>query len=140
MARRTPRPDLTVDRILGWADAHHARTGRWPVDTDGPVADAPGETWHAIGSAARLGRRGGAGGGGAGGDVACHRLGAAPGLAGAAGGSLAGTAAGPGARGAQPPGPARPDGKPDPGLGPRPPPAHGCVAGLAQRPHPGDPG
>src|SRR5205823_3864337 len=25
------RPDLTIEQILAWADAHHQRTGRWPT-------------------------------------------------------------------------------------------------------------
>jgi hypothetical protein len=34
-----------VTRILAWADAHHARTGRWPSCTAGRVRGAPGEKW-----------------------------------------------------------------------------------------------
>src|SRR5262249_31947793 len=36
---------LTEAQILAWADAHYQRTGRWPRRTDGPIPDAPGETW-----------------------------------------------------------------------------------------------
>lgn len=49
---------LTPELILGWADAHHARTGEWPHRGSGAVADAPGETWQAIVSALHNGRRG----------------------------------------------------------------------------------
>jgi hypothetical protein len=49
---------LTEDLILAWADAHHARTGRWPHDKSGPIAEAPDETWHAVNSALRKGSRG----------------------------------------------------------------------------------
>jgi hypothetical protein len=48
---------LTVERILAWADAHHARTGRWPTDTSGPIPEAPGETWRAINAALTRGHR-----------------------------------------------------------------------------------
>lgn len=51
-------PDLTVPQILGWADAHHARSGRWPTRTSGPIRDAPGETWMAVQMALANGRRG----------------------------------------------------------------------------------
>jgi hypothetical protein len=51
-------PDLTEGQILAWADAHHARTGRWPRGGGGPVADAPGEWWRTIGACLREGRRG----------------------------------------------------------------------------------
>jgi hypothetical protein len=49
---------MTEGQILGWADAHHARTGSWPTAGSGPVADAPGETWRAVDMALRHGRRG----------------------------------------------------------------------------------
>ncbi|MEW6253456.1 MAG: hypothetical protein AB1716_22665, partial [Planctomycetota bacterium] len=52
-------PRLTIKQILAWADAHHARTGRWPVQWNcDPVVDAPGETWSAINGALNLGNRG----------------------------------------------------------------------------------
>jgi hypothetical protein len=38
----------TVERILGWADVHHARTGKWPTKKSGPIGGAPGETWAAV--------------------------------------------------------------------------------------------
>ena len=53
-----PRPPLTVEQILRWADAHHARTGRWPAVASGPVAGAPGETWQAVNRALMRGSRG----------------------------------------------------------------------------------
>src|SRR5581483_11221140 len=34
-------PPFTEELILAWADAHHRRTGRWPVAESGPVTDAP---------------------------------------------------------------------------------------------------
>jgi hypothetical protein len=55
-------PSLTVEQILAWAEAHHARTGHWPNRNSGPVADAPGETWHALASALVKGLRQLAGG------------------------------------------------------------------------------
>jgi hypothetical protein len=47
-----------VKQILEWADAHFARTGKWPTAASGPVAGAPGETWKAIDAALRRGFRG----------------------------------------------------------------------------------
>lgn len=51
-------PDLEIEQILAWADAHHARTGRWPIEKDGLVADTPREKWVALDSALRRGHRG----------------------------------------------------------------------------------
>ena len=51
-------PPLTPEQILAWADAHHARTGRWPTTTSGPVAGARGETWSAVAAALNVGTRG----------------------------------------------------------------------------------
>jgi hypothetical protein len=56
--RREAKDDLTVEQILKWADAHHARTGDWPTETSGVVHDAPGENWRAINAALRRGSRG----------------------------------------------------------------------------------
>ncbi len=57
--RRGHRGPLTVERILAWADAHHAATGRWPTAwSSGPVQGADGETWHSLDVALREGRRG----------------------------------------------------------------------------------
>jgi hypothetical protein len=54
--------DLTVERILSWADAFHAANGLWPsgrVDSgSGPVEGAPGETWQGINRALVVGGRG----------------------------------------------------------------------------------
>jgi hypothetical protein len=52
------RPPLTVGQILAWADAHHARTGKWPSAGTGPVAGAPGEKWAGLDQALRAGVRG----------------------------------------------------------------------------------
>lgn len=41
-------PRLTVDEILAWADAHFARTGRWPTMNTGAVTESPSDTWGAI--------------------------------------------------------------------------------------------
>jgi hypothetical protein len=50
--------NLTVDQILAWADAHHARTGRWPVGASGAIPGAPGERWGNLDKALRNGSRG----------------------------------------------------------------------------------
>jgi hypothetical protein len=51
-------PALTVEQILGWADAHFRRTGRWPIARSGSIGDAPDETWAAINHALIVGLRG----------------------------------------------------------------------------------
>lgn len=52
-------PRLTLKQILGWADEHRSRTGRWPsVRTEEPIPGAPGETWSAIDAALKAGYRG----------------------------------------------------------------------------------
>jgi hypothetical protein len=57
--RNRKRPGkLTIRMILDWADAHFARTDRWPSASAGPVQNAPGETWGAIDAALWLGLRG----------------------------------------------------------------------------------
>jgi hypothetical protein len=40
---RKRAPDLSIDQILVWADAHHASTGCWPTQFSGEIAD--GLTW-----------------------------------------------------------------------------------------------
>jgi hypothetical protein len=51
-------PRLTKRQILAWADAHHARTGRWPSAKSGPVHEDPAESWANINHALSRGRRG----------------------------------------------------------------------------------
>jgi hypothetical protein len=55
---RQALPRLTRAAILGWAQRHRRRTGRWPTEDSGPVVGAPGETWRAVDTALRSGRRG----------------------------------------------------------------------------------
>jgi hypothetical protein len=55
-------PRLTFRQVLAWADAHRARTRRWPTVASGPVAEAHGETWEAVNRALMRGSRGLAGG------------------------------------------------------------------------------
>ena len=52
------RPRLNLQQILSWADAHYARTGRWPALNLGEMPEAPGEKWSAINSAMTHGLRG----------------------------------------------------------------------------------
>jgi hypothetical protein len=51
-------PKLTVETILIWADAHHARTGEWPKPHSGPIPEAPGEHWSAVAAAVGTNSRG----------------------------------------------------------------------------------
>jgi hypothetical protein len=55
--RKAP-PSITVSDVLKWADRHKERTGVWPKAYSGPIADAPGETWHNIQNALQRGTRG----------------------------------------------------------------------------------
>lgn len=55
---RADLPGLTEEQILAWADAHYERMGNWPRAFDGPIQDAPGETWSSIQNALRAGLRG----------------------------------------------------------------------------------
>ncbi|HEV3003741.1 MAG TPA: hypothetical protein VGX78_04740 [Pirellulales bacterium] len=55
-------PALSEEQIIGWAGAFRLRKGRWPMDRDGPIEDAPGETWTGVNSALAGGHRGLAGG------------------------------------------------------------------------------
>ncbi|MBI1374527.1 MAG: hypothetical protein GC159_17555 [Phycisphaera sp.] len=50
--------DLSVERILEWADAHHGQTGQWPNSYGGAVLGHEDETWPAINSALYGGWRG----------------------------------------------------------------------------------
>jgi hypothetical protein len=52
------KPPLSVEQILAWADAFHARTGEWPPSVAAPIPEAPGETWSAVNAALRVGVRG----------------------------------------------------------------------------------
>ena len=67
------RVTLSVERILAWADAHQAATGRWPSEHSGPIRGVPGETWSTINRALFGGRRGLPGGKGLNGILADHR-------------------------------------------------------------------
>jgi superfamily II DNA or RNA helicase len=51
-------PDLTIEQILQWADAHHQKSGMWPIKESGVVLDAHGEKWANIVGALSRGRRG----------------------------------------------------------------------------------
>jgi hypothetical protein len=60
--RYAKRRVLTIGEVLAWADAHHARTGRWPAPSSGNVDGVPHETWARIDSALVRGYRGFPGG------------------------------------------------------------------------------
>lgn len=57
---RNPKglPPFSIEQILTWADAHYRRTGQWPIDSSGPIPEAPGETWSRVEAALRVGVRG----------------------------------------------------------------------------------
>ena len=56
--RTCEAPPLTAEQILGWADAHHSKTGRWPTVALGRIDGASGETWSAVNAALEAGDRG----------------------------------------------------------------------------------
>ena len=49
---------LTIPRILAWADAHRARTGKWPNVSSGVILESPGDTWRQMQYALDHGVRG----------------------------------------------------------------------------------
>jgi hypothetical protein len=49
---------FSIKQILAWADAHHARTGEWPLDHSGKVDGAGGLSWAGVSTALRSGRGG----------------------------------------------------------------------------------
>jgi len=51
------RVPFTVDAILAWADAHHARTAKCPDRRSGPIPECPGSTWTAVETALTSGGR-----------------------------------------------------------------------------------
>jgi hypothetical protein len=51
-------PSLSIAEVLAWADAHHARTGKWPNHLAGPIPEAPGESWRKVQNALLHGSRG----------------------------------------------------------------------------------
>jgi hypothetical protein len=57
-ARWLSRTPLYSERILAWADAHYRRTGQWPSQNSGSVAEMDGLTWRAVDNALRCGLRG----------------------------------------------------------------------------------
>jgi hypothetical protein len=52
------RPDLTEEQVLAWAQAHQARTGRWPTASSGPVEETPEDTWKQVDTWLRKGQCG----------------------------------------------------------------------------------
>lgn len=49
---------LSIRQILCWADARHARTGRWPTALSGTVTGTNGDTWHGVDNCLKWGGRG----------------------------------------------------------------------------------
>jgi superfamily II DNA or RNA helicase len=53
----TSKPNLTVQQILEWADAHKSRTDKWPSKESGNIHETD-ENWRAINQALLRGNRG----------------------------------------------------------------------------------
>jgi hypothetical protein len=49
---------FSIRQILAWADAHHARTGKWPHCKSGPIPECPASTWRAVETALTSGGHG----------------------------------------------------------------------------------
>ena len=50
------RKQLSIARILAWADDHHAATGRWPTSRSGSIAGVTGDNWRTVADALCDGR------------------------------------------------------------------------------------
>jgi len=58
VGRSRRRHRLTLPRVLAWADAYHARLGRWPTRSSGLIENDPAMTWELVHLALRFGRHG----------------------------------------------------------------------------------
>ena len=58
LKKTPPKPQLTVEKILAWADEHYRVNGSWPHQQSGEVVGVPGQSWVAVDAALRHGRRG----------------------------------------------------------------------------------
>src|SRR5258708_33031320 len=52
---RRPVPEITIDDVLAWADAHFAGHGRWPHAHSGPLPHGPLLNWRQVDNALRYG-------------------------------------------------------------------------------------
>jgi hypothetical protein len=50
--------NLSITKILSWADEHYRLTGKWPTNRSGKVIGSNAEVWGNIGSALARGDRG----------------------------------------------------------------------------------
>ena len=57
-SKNWPRPTLTEDQILAWADAHHELKCRWPRKDSGLVPGSWDQRWSGIDTALQKGLRG----------------------------------------------------------------------------------
>lgn len=55
---RPPRPLLTIEQILTWADSYFARAGRYPTVASGTIEGTSGESWSGVDRALSQGLRG----------------------------------------------------------------------------------
>ena len=55
--RLDKRRPIRIEEVLAWADAHHARHGKWPTTESGEIPGT-GRTWRAIDHCLRSGSRG----------------------------------------------------------------------------------
>lgn len=58
VTNRKNQPRLTHKLIVTWADAYFQRTGDWPIQRSGRIAESPEQTWLSVDAALRVGSRG----------------------------------------------------------------------------------
>ncbi len=51
-------PELSIAKILSWADDHKDRTGDWPIRESGQIPGSSGENWGSVDHSLKSGRRG----------------------------------------------------------------------------------
>ena len=56
--RHLRRPNLSIQQILKWADAHKNLTGKWPKEESGKIPGSSGETWRTVQKALYRAQRG----------------------------------------------------------------------------------
>ena len=64
VVKRPYYPPLSAQQIVDWQKSYRQATGHWPVESSGPITEAPEETWLTVSRALQYGNRGLPGGSG----------------------------------------------------------------------------